>query len=202
MSARPAPAVEVDVAVIGGGVLGTAVAARLSRTTASVCLLEAENDVCEGASKGNAGVAVAYYGPPGTPETALINASNPGWEDLCGRLSVPYRRMGAVMVALDDDEAARLAPTAAAYYRVGELLCQHTPRALLMTATPHNGKDEDFQLFMALLDGDRFEGKVFVGREVATQDAEPDNRQHNGADRHVQSVKPGQHEEGRSVNAG
>ena len=46
MSARPAPAVEVDVAVIGGGVLGTAVAARLSRTTASVCLLEAENDVC------------------------------------------------------------------------------------------------------------------------------------------------------------
>ena len=28
-----------------------------------------------------------------------------------------------------------------------------------MTATPHNGKEEDFQLFMALLDGDRFEGK-------------------------------------------
>jgi glycerol-3-phosphate dehydrogenase len=111
MSSRPAPAVEVDVAVIGGGVLGTAVAARLSRTTASVGLLEAENDVCEGASKGNAGVAVAYYGPPGTPETALINASNPGWEDLCRRLSVPYRRMGAVMVALDDDEAARLEPT-------------------------------------------------------------------------------------------
>ena len=26
---------------------------------------------------------------------------------------------------------------------------------LLMTATPHNGKEEDFQLFMALLDGDR-----------------------------------------------
>ena len=41
MSSRPAPTVEVDVAVIGGGVLGTAVAARLSRTTASVCLLEA-----------------------------------------------------------------------------------------------------------------------------------------------------------------
>src|SRR5215468_10178073 len=92
MSSHPAPAGEADVVVIGGGVLGTAVAARLSRTTASVCLLEAENDVCEGASKGNAGVAVAYYGPPGTPETALINASNPGWEDLCRRLSVPYRR--------------------------------------------------------------------------------------------------------------
>ena len=46
---------DFDVVVIGGGVLGTAVASRLSCTTASVCLLEAETDVCEGASKGNAG---------------------------------------------------------------------------------------------------------------------------------------------------
>ena len=33
-----------------------------------------------------------------------------------------------------------------------------------MTATPHNGKDEDYQLFLALLDPDRFEGKVRDGR--------------------------------------
>ena len=88
--------------------LGTAVAARLSSTTASVCLLEAETDVCEGASKGNAGIAVSYYGPPGTPETELINRSYPGWEALCQRLNVPYRRIGAVMVALDDSDAERL----------------------------------------------------------------------------------------------
>ncbi|SCB55494.1 hypothetical protein GA0061098_10435 [Bradyrhizobium shewense] len=36
-----------------------------------------------------------------------------------------------------------------------------------MTATPHNGKEEDFQLFMALLDGDRFEGKFRDGVHVA-----------------------------------
>ena len=36
-----------------------------------------------------------------------------------------------------------------------------------MSATPHNGKDEDFQLFMALLDGDRFEGKFRDGVHVA-----------------------------------
>ncbi|MCZ2096755.1 MAG: DUF3883 domain-containing protein, partial [Anaerolineae bacterium] len=34
---------------------------------------------------------------------------------------------------------------------------------LLMTATPHNGKEEDFQLFLALLDGDRFEGRFRDG---------------------------------------
>ena len=38
---------------------------------------------------------------------------------------------------------------------------------LLMTATPHNGKEEDFQLFMALLDGDRFEGRFRDGAHVA-----------------------------------
>jgi len=61
-----------DVVVIGGGVLGCAIAARIATTTASVCLLEAATDVAEGASKGNAGVAVSYYGEPGTLETDLI----------------------------------------------------------------------------------------------------------------------------------
>ncbi len=44
-------------------------------------------------------------------------------------------------------------------YRLGQLLGRLTRHFLLMTATPHNGKEDDFQLFMALLDGDRFEGR-------------------------------------------
>jgi superfamily II DNA or RNA helicase len=48
-------------------------------------------------------------------------------------------------------------------YRLGQLLSQLTRHLLLMTATPHNGKEEDFQLFMALLDGDRFEGRFRDG---------------------------------------
>jgi glycerol-3-phosphate dehydrogenase len=98
----------VDVVVVGGGVLGCAVAARLSTTTASVCLLEAEHDVCEGASKGNAGNTISFYGEPGTEENELINASNPGWEVLCRRLDVPFRRIGAVMVAVTRSEVERL----------------------------------------------------------------------------------------------
>lgn len=43
-------------------------------------------------------------------------------------------------------------------YQLGQLLGETTENLLLMTATPHNGKPEDFQLFMALLDRDRFEG--------------------------------------------
>lgn len=54
------------------------------------------------------------------------------------------------------DEAHRLTPTASAYYRVGELLCQHTPRALLMTATPHRGKEWLFRALMHLVDPEVF----------------------------------------------
>ena len=48
-------------------------------------------------------------------------------------------------------------------YRLGELLRDLTRHFLLLTATPHNGKEEDFQLFMALLDADRFEGRFRDG---------------------------------------
>lgn len=46
---------------------------------------------------------------------------------------------------------------------LGQLLSTITRHFLLLTATPHNGKEEDFQLFMSLLDGDRFEGKFRDG---------------------------------------
>lgn len=52
-------------------------------------------------------------------------------------------------------------------YRLGQLLSTLTRNFLLLTATPHNGKEADFQLFMALLDGDRFEGRFRDGVHVA-----------------------------------
>jgi superfamily II DNA or RNA helicase len=48
-------------------------------------------------------------------------------------------------------------------YRLGQLLGSVSRHLLLMTATPHNGKEEDFQLFLALLDPDRFEGRFREG---------------------------------------
>jgi glycerol-3-phosphate dehydrogenase len=98
----------VDVVVIGGGVLGSAIAWRLAQTTASVCLIDREDDLCEGASKGNAGIATTFYAPPGTLEAQLIAESFPRWEDLCDRLDVPFRRMGSLTVALDEAQRDRL----------------------------------------------------------------------------------------------
>jgi superfamily II DNA or RNA helicase len=74
------------------------------------------------------------------------------------------------------DEAHRMAAHYFGYevketkrYRLGKVLGQVARHFLLMTATPHAGKEEDFQLFLALLDGDRFEGKARDG--VHTADA-------------------------------
>jgi superfamily II DNA or RNA helicase len=50
-----------------------------------------------------------------------------------------------------------------ARFRFGEALGAHARHLLLMTATPHNGKEEDFQLFLSLLDSDRFYGKFRDG---------------------------------------
>ncbi len=51
-------------------------------------------------------------------------------------------------------------------YKLGELLGGTSRHFLLMTATPHRGKEEDFQLFLGLLDADRFEGKYREGVHV------------------------------------
>lgn len=54
-------------------------------------------------------------------------------------------------------------------YALGQTLGDNARNLLLMTATPHAGKDEDYQAFLALLDPDRFEGqgKSMVGKDDA-----------------------------------
>ncbi len=52
-------------------------------------------------------------------------------------------------------------------YQLGQALSGFARHFLLMTATPHNGNEEDFQLFLALIDGDRFEGRYRSGVHVS-----------------------------------
>ncbi len=87
-------------------------------------------------------------------------------EDVQRKLQAPDCRFDLVVC----DEAHKMSATLfggeAKYtkrYRLGQILSALTRHFLLMTATPHNGKEEDFQLFMALLDGDRFEGRFRDG---------------------------------------
>jgi SNF2 family DNA or RNA helicase len=87
-------------------------------------------------------------------------------EDIQQKLTAPDCRWDLVVC----DEAHKLSATFfggeikyTKRYNLGRLLGGITRHFLLMTATPHNGKEEDFQLFMALLDADRFEGRFRDG---------------------------------------
>src|SRR6201997_2870333 len=87
-------------------------------------------------------------------------------EDVQQKLQVPECRWDLVVC----DEAHKMSATVfggetkyTKRYRLRQLLSGITRHFLLMSATPHNGKEADFQLFMALLDGDRFEGRFRDG---------------------------------------
>ena len=87
-------------------------------------------------------------------------------EDVQQKLAAPDCRWDLIVC----DEAHKMSATVfggetkyTQRYRLGQLLGTLTRHFLLMSATPHNGKEADFQLFMALLDGDRFEGKYRDG---------------------------------------
>ena len=91
-------------------------------------------------------------------------------EDVQQKLQAPDCRWDLVVC----DEAHKMSATFfggevkyTKRYRLGQLLSSLTRHFLLMTATPHNGKEEDFQLFMALIDEDRFEGRFRDGVHAA-----------------------------------
>ena len=91
-------------------------------------------------------------------------------EDLQAKLGAPECRYDLVVC----DEAHKMSASFfggeiryTKRYRLGQLLSGLTRHFLLMTATPHNGKEEDFQLFLGLLDGDRFEGRFRDGAHRA-----------------------------------
>ena len=100
---------DYDVVIVGGGVVGCAIARRLSFTTARVVLVEAAEDVGEGASKGNTGIATCGADcPPGSLEAELVARSSPGWESLCASLDTPFRRIGGLAVATTEAEERAL----------------------------------------------------------------------------------------------
>jgi SNF2 family DNA or RNA helicase len=91
-------------------------------------------------------------------------------EDVQAKLAAPDGRWDLVVC----DEAHKMSATFfggeikyTKRYKLGQVLSTLTRHFLLLTATPHNGKEEDFQLFMALLDGDRFEGRFRDGVHTA-----------------------------------
>ena len=98
-----------DILIIGAGITGCAVSRELSRYCSSVTVIDRASDVAEGATKANSGIVHAGYDAlPGT-QKAFYNVRGAAmFPDLCRELGVPYKRCGALVIALDDRDMAAL----------------------------------------------------------------------------------------------
>ncbi len=109
-------ATDTQVAVIGGGVVGCAVAHALARRGVAAVLLEAEAELALGASGANSGVLhTGFDSTPGQLETQLILRAAALREELLDELGVTVWRCGAQLTPSDEDErvaVARLADNA------------------------------------------------------------------------------------------
>ena len=97
---------EFDVAIIGAGVVGCAVAREFSRYELKAILLEANSDLCDEASKGNtATLATGNDTPVGSLERRLVVRGHQRYLAEAPALGLPIRLVGAMTVAFDEGEA-------------------------------------------------------------------------------------------------
>ncbi len=97
-----------DVAVFGGGVVGASVFNKLVRCGKSAVLLE-KNDIASGASKANSGIVHAGFdATPGTYKADLNVRGSKMYEEICTRLGVPYKKLGAYVLGNDLEQICYL----------------------------------------------------------------------------------------------
>ena len=90
-----------DVVIVGGGVVGCAIARELTRFDVRVVLLEKETEVGFGVSKANSGIIHGgHHAPPSTLKGRLEWAGNQMWDALCAELGFGFKRIGELTVAL------------------------------------------------------------------------------------------------------
>ncbi len=98
-----------DVMIIGGGVIGCAVARELARWRLRVGVCERGDDVGTGTSKANSAIIhPGHSAKPGTEMARLNVLGNQLYEQLCRELDVPFQRCGALTVAFSEEELPAL----------------------------------------------------------------------------------------------
>jgi glycerol-3-phosphate dehydrogenase len=100
---------QVDVVIIGGGVVGCMIARYLSRYQLRIQLIEKESDIGSGTSAGNSALVHPGYDPiPGTLKAKLNVIANPMWDNLVAELNFEFDRCGDYVVAIGNEELPKL----------------------------------------------------------------------------------------------
>lgn len=98
-----------DVVIVGGGIIGAAIARELSRYELEVCLLEKREDLARGASGANSGIIHAGYDPkPGSLMAKYNVKGNAMYPELCKKLQIPYQPVGSLVLAFNEAQEEEL----------------------------------------------------------------------------------------------
>ncbi len=94
-----------DILIVGGGIVGTALARALSFYRVRIALLEARRDFARSTSGANSGIIHAGYdAQPGTLMAALNVKGCAMYPALCKDLSIPFRKIGSLVLAFDQED--------------------------------------------------------------------------------------------------
>ena len=98
-----------DVAIIGAGVVGCAIARELSKYRVNACVIEREEDVCCGTSKANSAIIHAGFdATPGKLKARLNVQGNAMMDQLSKDLDIPFQRNGSLVVCTKDQNRENL----------------------------------------------------------------------------------------------
>ncbi|MGE4327309.1 MAG: NAD(P)/FAD-dependent oxidoreductase, partial [Pseudodonghicola sp.] len=98
-----------DIAVIGAGVIGCAIARRLTLDGARVVVLEKAPDILDGASKANSAILhTGFDAPEGSLELRCVQEGYREYEAIRSRMNLPLDRCGALVLAWSEEQEARL----------------------------------------------------------------------------------------------
>jgi glycerol-3-phosphate dehydrogenase len=130
-----------DVAVVGGGVVGCAVARLLSHHELTVAVVEAGPDLGAGTSKANTAILhTGFDATPGSLEARLVARGYALLREYAPRVGISIEPVGALLVAWDDEQAATLANLAAKASANGYERTEIVDRDAVYDSEPHLGE--------------------------------------------------------------
>lgn len=172
-----------DILIIGAGVIGCAVAQRLSTYAGRFAVLDRAHDVSEGASKANSGIVHAGYDAKAGTEKARLNVKGARMmRPYCQALGVPYGQPGALVLGFEEEDRATLQGLYENSLKNGVEGCRlierdevlklepHVnPAVLLALDVPASGLVSPYELTHALADAAKENGVDFLLGETALE---------------------------------
>ncbi|MEZ5824934.1 MAG: NAD(P)/FAD-dependent oxidoreductase [Geminicoccaceae bacterium] len=127
-----------DIAIIGAGVVGCALARRLTLDGARVIVIEKALDVLDGASKGNSAILhTGFDAPPGSLEQSCVAAGHAEYLEIAADLSLPVLECGAMVVAWDEEQLQQLPALVEKAHRNGVTDVRMVDRDEILRREPH-----------------------------------------------------------------